>query len=353
MTEPDYYELLGVSREASTEEIKRAYRRLALELHPDRNPDDPSAAERFKAVTEAYQVLCDPEKRRRYDAFGRAGLEGGFPPGGVEDVFRHVEDIFSDFFGGFGTRHAGPRPSRGADLEVEVTISLAEAARGVRREVTFQHAAPCDACGGTGAEGGRLQSCGTCGGRGQVARGGAMGGFFVVTSTCPHCRGAGRVPAAPCDRCEGRGRVRVERTVTVHVPAGIADGQTLRLAGQGAPGERGGPPGHLYVHVAVEPDERFERQGDDLVHALTLDITQATLGTRRQVPSLLEEAPLEVEVPAGTQPGEEIVVPGEGMPRLDGTGRGDLRVRVQVEIPRKLSRTARKLMEKLARELAR
>ncbi len=355
MSEPNYYELLGVSREASEAEIKRAYRRLALELHPDRNPDDPGAAERFKAVTEAYEVLSDPRKRRRYDAFGRAGLRGGGLE--VEEVFRQVEDIFGDFFGGFGSAgfHGapphGPRPRPGADLEVRLEISLLEAARGGVHEVPLRHPAPCDACEGTGAQEGRLVSCGTCGGRGQVQRAGGLGGLFVISSPCPACRGEGQRPAAPCEACEGRGMRIQERAVRVRVPSGIGSGQTLRLTGQGAPGTLGAPSGNLYVHVRVRPDERFERRGDDLLASLRVNLAEAALGCRREVPALLSEEPLHVEVPAGIQPGEEILVPGEGMPRLDGRGRGDLRLHVEVEVPKHLSRKARRLLERLRDEL--
>ncbi len=352
----DYYALLGVSRDASPEEIKRAYRRLALQCHPDRNPDDPEAAERFKAVTEAYEVLSDPRKRQRYDAFGHEGLRGAGVE--VEDVFRHVEDIFSDFFGGFGTpfrqvarERGAPRPRPGADVEVRLELSLVEAARGGTHRVAIRHPVPCEGCHGTGAEGGRFADCERCGGSGQLRRAGGLGGMFVISSPCPSCRGTGRSPAERCARCAGSGRVEREREIDIHVPPGIADGQTLRLTNQGAPGTMGGPPGHLYVHVSVRPNEHFVRNGDDLVHSLKVNLAEAALGCRREVPGLLSEAPLHIEVPPGIQPGEEIRVPGEGMPRLDGTGRGDLRIRIEVEVPKRLSRTARKLLQKLRDEL--
>jgi molecular chaperone DnaJ len=349
----DYYELLGVSRSASPEEVKKAYRRLALELHPDRNPDNPEAEEKFKEASEAFQVLSDPQKRQVYDRFGHQGLEGsGFEGfGDVQDVFSHFQDIFGEFFGGgggfggFRSRRQGP--TRGADLRTVVHLTLEEAAFGVRKEIDLTHPSPCEACSGTGAAGGARATCSTCGGRGQVAH---ARGPFVLSTTCPGCGGEGMVAESACEPCQGRGEVEATRRVKVNIPAGVDSGQTLRLAGQGQPGRLNGPTGHLYVTVDVEPHEVFQRDGYDLEYSLTVSFPQAAMGAKCTVPTI-DGKEHTVKLPAGTQPGDAVLVERKGVPRLNGHGRGDLVVNVQVEVPTRLSRRAKKLIKELSEEL--
>jgi molecular chaperone DnaJ len=348
MEKRDYYEVLGVERSASAVEIKKAYRRLALELHPDRNQDDPNAEERFKEASEAYQVLSDDEKRQVYDRLGHAGLEGGGYQGvgDVGDIFSHFQDIFGEFFG-FGGMGGGSRREvamRGADVRTSVELTLEEAATGLSKELTLEHPSPCETCSGTGAKDGQLKTCSGCGGRGQVAH---ARGMFVLSTTCPECHGAGRKAQTPCDDCKGQGEVADERTVKVTIPAGIDAGQTLRLAGQGQAGRRGGPPGNLYVTIDIQPDERFHRDGNDLVHELRVSFPQVALGDTVQIPTL-DGKGHSLKIPSGTQPGDALTVKRAGMPRLDGRGHGDLVVMVQVDVPKKLSRKAKKLLEELA-----
>ncbi|AKF08833.1 molecular chaperone DnaJ [Sandaracinus amylolyticus] len=346
MAKRDYYEVLGVERTATLAEIKKAYKKLALELHPDRNPGDATAEERFKEASEAYGVLQDQEKRAVYDRYGHQGLQGQAGFGNVDDIFSSFQEIFGDLFG-FGGGFGGGRarrdgPTRGADLRTGVVLTMAEAAFGAQKEVTVQFPSPCTACDGTGAEGGKVQVCQTCKGAGQVAH--ARGGFFLGT-TCPTCHGMGRIATKACAECGGRAEVPVERKVKVAIPGGIDEGQSLRLAGQGQPGRKGGPAGHLYVTVQIEPDPRFVRDGNELLHELHVSFTQAALGASLKVPTLDGEA--ELKLPAGMQPGEHVKVRGQGIPRLDGRGRGDLVCVIQVDVPKKLSAKAKKLLLEL------
>jgi len=346
MAKRDYYEILGVERTASTAELKKAYRKLALELHPDRNPGNAEAEEGFKEVSEAFGVLNDEQKRQVYDRHGHAGLQSGGMQSGfgsVEDIFSSFQDMFGDVFG-FGGMGRGRRdgPARGADLRVGAALTLSEAAFGCQKEVTLQFPAPCVPCEGTGAEGGKVTVCGMCKGQGQVAQ---ARGAFLMSSTCPQCQGAGRTAAKACPTCHGRGETTVERKVKVAIPGGIDEGQSLRLAGQGQPGRRGGPAGHLYVTVEIEADPRFVRDGSDLAHELRVSFTQAALGATVKVPTL--EGETEVKVPAGIQPGDQVKVRGQGIPRLDGRGRGDLICIAQVEVPKKLSAKAKQLLLEL------
>jgi molecular chaperone DnaJ len=351
MDKPDYYEVLEVSRDVSASELKRAYRDKALELHPDRNPDDPQAEEQFKICAEAYAVLSDPNKRQLYDRFGHAGLSGGGAPGfgDIGDVFSQFQDIFGDIFGfgGFGRRRRDPNgPTRGADIRTDVSLSLRDAAFGTKTEIDLSHPSPCEACHGTGAEEGVVVGCVTCGGRGQVAR---AQGAFVMTTNCPTCRGRGTQARAACGECEGAGQIDVERVVKVNVPAGVDTGQNLRLTGQGQAGSRGGPPGDLYVTVHVEPDEVFQREDSDLIHKLSVTYPQAALGAKIDVPLLDEDedATTTLKVPRGTQPGETLVIRGAGVPRLSGRGRGDLICVVEISVPKKLSREQKRLLRDL------
>ena len=346
-----YYELLGVERSAQAPEIKKAFRARALEFHPDRNPDNPEAEEKFKLASEAYEVLSDTEKRQIYDQYGHAGLEGRGHSGfdSTQDIFSHFQDIFGDIFGGmggFGRRSRPDAPTRGKDVRAVLRMELHEAAFGAEKELELAHASPCAPCSGTGAKGGKLDSCSTCGGSGQV---GHRRGAFMLSTACPSCRGMGSTATAHCEECKGRGEVHSERKVKVTVPAGVDTGNTLRLTGLGQAGRRGGPSGDLYVTIELEEHERFVRQGYDLLTDLPLSFPQAALGAKLTVPSLDPEVaePLEVRVPAGTQPGETIVLRRQGVPRIDGRGRGDLICVARVEVPEKLSKRARQLIEKL------
>jgi molecular chaperone DnaJ len=362
MAKRDYYEVLGVSRDASMDEIKRAYKKLALKCHPDRNPGDGDAEEMFKEASEAYQVLSDREKRRIYDAFGHEGLSGaGFQGVGgmrIEDILGSTifGDLFRDFFGfGFGRssgfgydRHSSGDwggPMRGRDVKKRIEITLEEAFHGTSRTVAVQFRDACEACGGSGARPGTSpEPCPGCGGRGQVVH---SRGAFVLTTTCGACNGTGHIIRDRCESCGGRGETVSARRIEVKIPAGIDDGQIVRVSGQGEPGLRGGPAGDLYAAVGVAPHERIHRDGMDLYVQLEVPFTRAALGTAATVESI--DGPVGIEVPAGSQPGDEIVVRDRGMPRVQGRGRGDLHVILKVTVPRKLTRKQRKIVEELER----
>ncbi|MGN6216745.1 MAG: molecular chaperone DnaJ [Solirubrobacterales bacterium] len=341
----DYYEVLGVSRDASESEIKKAFRRLARELHPDVNDHDPEAEEKFKEAAEAYEVLSDAEKRRTYDAYGREGLRsGGFDPGAG---FGSIDDIFQAFFGGsfgFGGRQTA---AGGGDIAVTVEIELAEIATGARREVTYDAVAACEHCHGNGAEPGTpISTCERCGGAGelrQVTR--TPFGQMVRSTVCDVCGGAGKVPETPCEVCGGSGRTRQSKTSAIEVPAGIEDGQRMRIAGAGHAGEAGAPAGDLYVEVRVAEDERFRRDGSDLVSVVSIAATEAMLGTTVSVPTL--EGEEEIEVKPGTQPGHEVLLRGAGLPQLGSRRRGNQRVILEVVVPANLSEEQRELAERL------
>ena len=349
-TKRDYYEVLGLPREASEAEIKKAYRRLARDHHPDANPDDSGAEERFKELTEAYEVLSNPESRRAYDTYGHqipragAGTRGAADPfGGFQDIF---ETFFGDRFGGpsGGSFFGGSRaPSRGSDTEVEVEVTLREAASGVEREVKVQTVKECSVCGGVG--GTSTRQCGTCGGMGAVRS--VRESFFgqmVSTQTCPTCSGSGRIIEVLCENCQGSGRVAELATHSIRIPAGIEDGMRIRVAGAGNIGERGAPSGDLYIRVRVEEDPELIRDGDDLIHRMRINFVEASLGTEVEVPTL--EGTTEVRIEPGTQPGATLTLRGEGMPRLKRRGRGDLKVLVDVMVPTRLSAEQRELLKR-------
>lgn len=340
----DYYEVLGVGRDANEAEIKKAFRRLARELHPDVNKE-PDAEEKFKEAAEAYEVLSDAERRRTYDAYGQEGLRsGGFNPGAG---FGSIDDIFQAFFGsGFGFG-GGRTAAAGGDVGVEVEIELAEVATGARREVTYDAVGACERCHGNGAEPGTpIGTCERCGGAGElraVTR--TPFGQMVRSTVCDVCGGAGKVPQTPCETCGGSGRTRQSRTSAIEVPAGIEDGQRMRISGAGHAGNPGAPPGDLYVEVRVAEDDRFERDGSDLLSAVSIPATEAMLGTTVSVPTL--EGEEEIEVEAGTQPGHQYVLKGVGLPRLGSRRRGNQRVILNVVVPTNLSEEQRGLAERL------
>jgi molecular chaperone DnaJ len=346
----DYYEVLGVSRGASETEVKKAFRRLARELHPDVNAHDPQAEEKFKQAAEAYEVLSDPERRGIYDRFGHEGLRsGGFAPS--FEGFGSFSDIFDAFFGGgevfgFGGGRRGG-PMQGGDVAVAVEIDLADVARGTSVEVSYDAVGLCERCHGNRAEPGTpIETCERCGGSGQLrAVSRTPFGQMMRAAACDVCGGEGKVAQTPCRECRGRGRTASLRRLAVDLPAGIGDGQRVRLAGRGHAGEAGGPAGDLYVLVRVREDERFLRDGSDLVTVVDVPAPAAALGTRVEVPSL--DGPVDVELAPGTQPGDAIVLNGRGLPNLRRGPAGDLRVVVNVVVPRHLSPEQRELLERL------
>jgi molecular chaperone DnaJ len=346
----DYYEVLGVARNADETEIKKAFRRLARELHPDTNADDPRAEEKFKEAAEAYEVLSDGERRQLYDAYGHEGPRSG----GYTGFEGSISDLFSAFFGagGFDAAFGGQRMRGGAiqggDVAVAVSVTLSDVAHGTEAEVAYDARSRCETCNGNGAEPGTpIVTCPRCHGSGQLqAVSRSVFGQLVRTAICDQCGGDGRLPEQPCHTCRGEGMQVERRHLAVNVPQGIADGQRIRVAGRGHAGERGGPPGDLIVVVRVQEDERFLRDGDDLVTVIDVAAPLASLGTTVPVPTLDGDVP--VEIPAGTQPGETITLGGRGMPPL-GRGRtGDLRIVVNVTVPRRLTREQRDMLERFA-----
>jgi molecular chaperone DnaJ len=349
----DYYEVLGVIRTSSDGEIKSAYRKLAMQYHPDRNPNDQGAEEKFKEAAEAYAILADGEKRGLYDRFGHAGVSssssGGFDPStfrGFEDIFGNLGDIFGfgDLFG--GGRRGGPQ--RGADLRYDLEITFEESATGAETTIQIPRQEACETCKGTGAAPGSSPTvCSQCRGQGQVR---FQQGFFTVARTCPQCRGAGRVVSHPCQACRGNGRISRERKITVKIPAGISTGQQLRLQGEGEAGLAGGPAGHLYVQIHVQEHEFFRRDGQNLFCEIPVNFTTLALGGEIQVPTL--DGWETVKIAEGTQTGTTLRLRTKGMPNVSGgSQKGDLFATVQVQIPRKLNKEQRRLVEQLAKEL--
>jgi molecular chaperone DnaJ len=349
----DFYEILGVAKTASVEEIKSAYRQSALKWHPDRNPQNKEeAAVRFRECTEAYSILSDAQKRQIYDNYGHAGLAGA---GGATDfnstIFQDFHDIFGDFFGfedlfgsgGGGSRRGRSRIQRGADLRYDMTLTFDEAASGIATKIRVPRQEFCESCNGTGAKKGTgVVTCQTCGGRGQLVY---TQGFFTINRTCPACSGAGQMIKERCPDCRGQGRVDRERTIELRIPPGVDTGTRLRIQGEGEPGPNGGPAGDLYVVLEVKEHNFFERRGADLYCTIPLSIAQATLGTELQVPGLSEEERL--KVPEGTQSGAVFRVKGKGLPDPHGGGRGDLYYHVRVITPTKLTKDQRRLVEQL------
>jgi molecular chaperone DnaJ len=351
MSKRDYYEVLSISRTATEQEIKSAYRRLAVKFHPDKNPNDASAEEKFKEAAEAYGVLSDPEQRRRYDRFGHAGVSSSAGAGNWgAPGFGGIEDILGDLFGFgdvFGGGRSGGRRStaqRGADLRYDLEITLEEAAQGMTAQLRIPRLETCDTCNGSGSKAGtQPESCSTCGGTGQVRY---TQGFFSVARTCHVCRGAGRVIKDPCASCSGAGRVEREKQMEVKIPAGVETGSRLRVPGEGESGTQGGAPGDLYVVIHVAAHDQFERQGSNLYEAVPITFAQAALGAEIMVKTL--DGNEKLKVPTGTQTGTVFRLRGKGMPALGGRGRGDLFVSVTVMTPTSLTREQRKLLEQLA-----
>jgi molecular chaperone DnaJ len=349
----DLYEVLGVDRQASASDLKKAYYRLAKKYHPDVNPGDKEAEEKFKEAANAYQVLGDDDQRQRYDRFGFDGIRGAASGGGggfssVDDIFSAFGDLFGDFFGGRSSGRRGP--PRGADLRLDLGLTFAEAVWGTTKEVQVTRQIPCDTCNATGAKPGtKPETCGMCHGKGQVVQ---AQGFFMIQSACPTCRGQGTLIKDPCDDCRGRGTKPEASTLSVTVPAGVDDGQTLRLAnkGQTAPG---GTTGHLYVVLHVQGDERFRREGDDILTEQPISFVKAALGGEIEIHTLDDDTKgtATIKIDPGVQPGDVVVRRGQGVPRVGESGRGDHVVQFKVEIPKKLSAKQEELLRQLAAEM--
>jgi molecular chaperone DnaJ len=355
MAKRDYYEVLGVARDAGEDDLKKTYRKLAMQWHPDRNQGNAEAEAKFKELNEAYDVLKDAEKRAAYDRFGHAAFEQGGPGGGGGGGGPFggggFEDIFEEMFGRFGGGGRGQRAAagRGADLRTQVEVSLEEAFAGAKKTIRFATSVSCEACKGVGAEGGAasgVQTCGTCQGSGKVR---AQQGFFLVERTCPTCSGAGRTIKNPCKICRGAGRVQRERNLNVSVPAGVDDGTRIRLTGEGEAGQRGAPAGDLYVDIAVRPHAIFQRDGANILVRVPLRMTQAALGGHVEVPSI-DGGRSKVTIPAGTQTGDQFRLRGKGFSVLRSAARGDMYVQVMVETPQNLSPKQRELLEQFEAE---
>jgi molecular chaperone DnaJ len=343
----DYYEVLGVGRQASAEELKRAFRKIAMDSHPDRNPDDPAAAVRFKEASEAYAVLSDPSRRRSYDLFGHAATDFGSGPA-VDFSDMPFGDLFETFFGGgIGSRARRERATRGDDLRYDMTITFEEAFTGVEKHIDVPRLVTCERCAGSGAEPGTgVDTCGTCGGAGQVRRAQqSIFGSVVTATTCPTCGGAGRLLKSPCVECRGHGRVERTRKLAVKIPAGVDSGSQIRLSGEGEAGIRGGQPGDLYVVLRVRAHPQLARRDKDVIYELRVNMMQAALGDRIEVPTL--EGPVEIDIPPGTQYGQSFRLAGRGMPDVRGGRRGDEYVLVQVIVPKDLNADQKALLRKV------
>ncbi len=350
MQKRDYYEVLGISRDAGDDDIKKVYRKLALKYHPDRNPGNKEAEESFKEAAEAYEVLRDQEKRQIYDRYGHEGLEGrgytGFS--GFEDIFSSFGDIFEDFFGFGGRSSRGPRPRQGKSLRYDLEMTLEKAYYGIEKEIVFNKLESCHTCEGSGMKpGSQPQTCSTCQGRGQVIR---SQGFFQVSTTCPTCRGGGQIISDPCTECSGGGKIRVERKVNVKIPPGVDTGSQLRLTGEGQPGENGGPPGDLFVVVHIEDHAFFAREEEELICEIPISFVQAALGDTVTIPVLGDEETYDLEINPGTQPGDVLKIAGKGMPSLRDTRRkGNLYTKIIVKVPKKLNQEQKDLLKAFAK----
>ena len=361
----DYYDLLGISKGASPEEIKKAYRKKALKYHPDKNQGDEDASKKFKEISEAYEVLSDENKRRMYDQFGKEGVRGsgmGGGPGGPG--FSSMEEALRTFMGAFGGGGAGPGGGsifdsffgfeggadssfarQGASKKIQLTVTFDEAAKGVQKEALITNSANCEKCDGTGAASkDDLKTCSTCNGSGHLQQ---TRGFFSMTSTCPNCHGSGTMIAKPCTSCHGSGKEKKKQTVKIQIPAGIDSGMRMKMSGYGDAGENGGPPGDLYVYIQVKPHEMFKREGDDVILSLPISFIDAALGAKKEIPTLIGST-YRLTIPEGTQPGKVLRVKGQGFPNVHGNGKGDLLVQIQVETPVNLSTEQKTLLKNFA-----
>jgi len=358
MSDRDYYEILGVSKGATKDEIKKAYRKLAIQYHPDKNRGDKASEEKFKEATEAYEVLSDDSKRQMYDQFGKAGVSGaaGGGPGGFgykaytdfSDIFGDLGDIFSDFFGGMPGegRRGGMR--RGSDLRYNIEVTLEDAARGKEIKIEIPRQEACDACNGSGAQKGAGSTvCPICQGGGHVRR---TQGFFSVTTTCPQCHGTGKIIKNPCKVCRGSGLVEKKRTLNIKIPAGVESGSRLKVSGEGEIGPNGGPRGNLYVVTHIRQHPVFDREGNDLVIRVGIPLTTAILGGEVDIPTI-DEKHVKMKIPAGTESGQIFRLKGKGMPYMGGYGKGDQHVIIEVMIPTNLNSKSKKLIEELAHEM--
>ena len=345
----DYYEILGVAKNADQDTIKKAYRKLAMQFHPDKNPGNSEAEEKFKKAAEAYEILGNPEKRAKYDQFGHSAFRGGMGGGqqfhDMEDIFAQFGDIFGDFFGGgASSRRRKDGPRQGSNLRYVLDIDFKESIEGLEKEIKYNVEDNCGACNGSGSEKGHdTKTCTDCRGSGQVVR---MQGFFSVASTCGTCRGSGKIITHPCKKCKGSGRSQIERKLKVKVPPGVDTGTRLRLTGEGEGGYRGGPSGDLYVEIRVKEDSLFTRRGDDLYGQVKISYTQAALGAKLELDTFRGKETLDIA--AGTQPGELVTLAGKGAPSLRGYGRGDMHFQVVVDIPKKLNKEEEKLLKEIA-----
>ena len=353
MSKRDYYEVLNIAKNAGADEIKKAYRKQALKFHPDHNPGNKEAEDKFKEASEAYGVLSDNEKRQLYDRFGHSGLQGSGFSGfsGLDDILGNFGDIFSDMFGGdifgggFNSGRRSNAPSRGSDLRYNLVIPFEEAAFGCKKEIKLEHYETCLECRGSGAEkDSGLETCPSCKGRGQVVH---SQGTFMITTTCPQCRGKGSFIKQKCKRCEGSGKEVTKRSVTAKIPAGVDSGMRLRLGGQGESGENGGPSGDLYVFIEVEEHEVFKRDGADIYLEIPVSFIQATLGCKLEIDTLENKKTIEIE--PGTQPGEVITLKGAGIANVNGYGRGNQYIQIKVTIPKKLTQKEDNLLREFAK----
>jgi molecular chaperone DnaJ len=356
MSKRDYYEVLGVKKTATAEEIKKAYRQKALQYHPDKNPGNKEAEEKFKEAAEAYEVLSNEEKRRKYDQFGHAGVGGASGPGGfgmsMEDIFSHFGDIFGDAFGfggfgGFGGTRTGRRVNRGTDLRVKVSLTLEEIAKGVEKKIRVSKYTPCQVCGGNGSKGGSsYQTCSICKGTGQVSRvSNTFLGQMRTTSSCPNCGGEGRTIANKCPDCSGNGIVKGEEIISIKIPGGVEDGMQLSLNGKGNAGARGGIPGDLIVLIQETEHPYFERDGMNVLYEAQVSITEAALGAALEVPTLSGKA--RIKIGPGTQPGMILRLKGKGLPAVNSYNVGDMLININVYIPRTLTREEKEMLERL------
>jgi molecular chaperone DnaJ len=358
MTKRDFYEILGVSKNATADEIKKAYRQKAIQFHPDKNPGNKEAEEKFKEAAEAYEILSNPEKRQKYDQFGHAGMSGNAGFSGhdmsMDDIFSMFGDIFGGGgfggfggFGGGGSRSRGPRQHRGSDLRVKVNLTLTEVLNGVEKKIKVKKYVPCTHCNGTGAQGGSSYStCSTCRGSGHVTRiQNTLLGQMQTTTTCPTCNGEGQIITNKCTHCQGEGVVRDEEVISIRIPAGVGEGMQLNVSGKGNAGRRGGINGDLFVVIQEDEHKELVRDGNNLIYELFITFPEITLGTTKEIPTV--DSKVKVKIEAGTQPEKILRLRGKGLPDVNGYGKGDLLVRVHVWIPKKLNAEEKKMLEKL------